>query len=102
MPSHELDGRTYAGRYDVDGNTAIRPRYLHRMAGVACGIERHTEPFEPLRNPCPDTDGVFANTSGKDERIKALQGGRQHSGLESDPVDKIVDGKRRAGIAAVQ
>ena len=37
---------------------------------------------------------------GEDKAIKTLQGGRQHSGIKRDPVDKIVDGKSRVRIVA--
>ena len=97
LGNHEF----FIGRHDVDRDLAIRARDPPRVTGVLGRVERHPEPLEPLRNPCPNADGIFTDACGEDETIDTLQCRGQHSGLQSNPVDEIVDGKRRMGIAAV-
>src|SRR5258705_13997651 len=89
------------GGQEVNGYAAAGARYPWRVTSVPAGSERHAEPFEPLRNPCPNANGIFTDPCGEDETIETLQGPCQHSRLQSDPVDEIVDGKHRVGIAAV-
>ena len=97
LRNHQL----FIGWHDVDGDAASRARYPQRVPGIAFRIERYPEPFQPLRNPRPNADGVFPDARGEDEGVKALQGSRQHSGLKRGPVDKVVNCKSRTGIAAV-
>ena len=47
LRNHQL----FIGWHDVDGDAASRARYPQRVLGIACRIERYSEPFEPLRNP---------------------------------------------------
>ena len=76
--NHQL----FVGRHDIDRNAAVGARYLQRVPGVRVGIERDAEPSEPLGNARADAGRVFADAGGEDEGVEALQGGRQHSGVE--------------------
>ena len=98
MPcNHEF----FIGRHDIDRNLAVRARYPKAVASVLDRVEGYPQPFEPLRDPRPNADGIFADACGEDETIEALQRCCQHSGLQCSPVDEIIDGKRRVRIAAV-
>src|SRR6185436_20579505 len=94
---HEL----FIGRHDVDRNLTASARYPTAVSSVLDRVERHPEPLEPLRDPCPNADGIFTDACGEDKAIDTLQRRCQHSDLQCGPVDEIVDGERRVGIAAV-
>src|SRR3954454_4765603 len=87
LRNHEL----FVCGYDVDRNAALRERYQGSVPGVLQWIKRRAEPSEPFCDPGPDAGRVLANACGKYEGINALHGSRQHSGMQGDPVDKVVD-----------
>ena len=48
------DHEFFIGRHDVDRNAAVRAGYPRGMARILDRIKRHTEPFQPFRNPRSD------------------------------------------------
>ena len=43
---------------------------------------------------------VLTNPGGKDEGVETAKSRRQHAGMQSDTIDKIIDRKDRAGLPA--
>ena len=93
------DHQLFIGRHDVEGNAAVSARDPRGMTGVLKRIS-DAPAIQPLRDPCPDADGVFADPCGKDKTIEALQGSRQQSGIKRNAMNKIVNGKSRTRVVA--
>src|SRR5947209_11990907 len=94
LRNHEL----FVCGYDVDRNAALRQRYRGSVPGVLRWIKRRAKPSEPFCDPRADADRVLTNACGKHKGINALHRSRQHSGMQGDPVDEVVDGEGGTGI----
>ena len=76
--NHQL----FVGRHDVDWDAAVGARNPRSVTGILDRINGHSEPFEPLGDPRPDTDGIFADACGEDKPVESLQGGCQQPGMK--------------------
>src|SRR5712671_5022698 len=94
------DHQLLVGRYDVDRNTAVGTGYQARVAGILGLVERNTKPSQSIDDARPDTYRVFPHTGCKDESVQPLQRGRKHAGVETYPIDEILDRQLRFGIFA--
>ena len=90
----------FVGRHDINGNTAVGPRYLAGVPGIRGRIEHDAEPGQLLGNAGADRGRVLADPRGEHESVEALQRRRQHAGIEADPVDEVVDRERRTRVGA--
>ena len=94
--NHQL----FVGRHDIKADTAVGRRDACLPAPLACRVELGAEPGEPIRDALADQDRVLADAGGKDEGVDPAERRRQHSGIQADPINEIIDREGGAGIAA--
>ena len=97
LRNHQL----FVGGHDINGDPAVGPRYFCGVRGVVGRIERDAKPAQLLGNAGPDRGRVLADSCCEHEGVEPLQRRRQRAGVEPDPVGKVIDRERRAGIRTV-
>ena len=70
------------------------------LRAFSTGSSVHAEPSELLDHARANVRRILADPGREDEGVEALQGGREHAGTETDPVDEIVDRELRLGVGA--
>src|SRR5579884_4058898 len=90
----------FVGRNDIDGDAAVRPRYLQPVPRILMEVERDAQPLQLVGDPRANACRVLADAGGEDKGVEALQCRREHAGIKIYPVDEVVDRKRCARIGA--
>src|SRR5262245_1676161 len=93
------DHQLLVSRNHIEPDTTVATGYLLPVRRIGCGIEDGAEPGKPLRDPCTELDGIFADPGGEHESIEAVEGCRHHPGMQPHAIDEMIEGKGGARIS---
>ena len=87
------DHEFFVCRDDEKSDPALRLRYERFSFCICPRVKANAKPGELLRYTGANVCRVLADSGSEHKRIEAAERRRQHSSIETDPIDKVVDRK---------